>query len=83
LGWYQVFTDDLMILSDFVWKAAILPLTPAVVDRTILIRQSHRVKTPDAVITATALEYGLTFLKRNLADFKKISALIVLNPFNL
>lgn len=38
---------------------------------------------PDAIIAATALVYHHTLVSRNLADFKKIPGLIVIDPYTL
>ena len=37
--------------------------------------------TADAIIAATALEYGLPLVTRNADDFKHIAALELMNPF--
>ena len=57
------------------------PLQEAIVQRTILVRQQHRVRLPDAVIAATALERGVPLVTRNVRDFQGIPGLTLLNPF--
>lgn len=47
----------------------------------IKIRRNYRLKLPDAIIAATALHLGLPLITRNVKDFKSISELRVLNPF--
>ncbi|MDZ7810635.1 MAG: type II toxin-antitoxin system VapC family toxin [Arhodomonas sp.] len=37
-------------------------LTHAIEDRAIVLRQNHRIKLPDAIIAATALEYSYRLL---------------------
>ena len=83
LGWHGVSASDLMPLTDFINKATIFPLDPPTVQQTIILRQYHKIKTPDAIIAATALIQGLTLVSRNTADFKQISQLQVINPFDL
>lgn len=83
LGWYGVSAIDLIPLTDFVNKATIFSLDPTVVQQTIILRQYHKIKTPDAIIAATALIHGLTLISRNVSDFKQISQLQVINPFEL
>jgi predicted nucleic acid-binding protein len=83
LGWNGVSASDLIPLTDFVNKATILPLEPPVVQQTIILRQYHKIKTTDAIIAATALIHGLTLVSRNVSDFKQISQLKVINPFEL
>ena len=83
MGWFKVSSEDLTPLSDFVNKATVYPLIPAIVDQTIILRQSNRIKIPDAIIAATALVHNLTLLTRNTADFKQILGLRLSNPYDL
>lgn len=66
---------------DFLSYAVVLPLTPEVAERTILLREKHSIKVPDAIIAATALTYDLTLITRNASDFKDIQELTIENPF--
>jgi predicted nucleic acid-binding protein len=43
-----------------------------VADRVVEIRKNHRIKLPDAIIAATALNHDLVLLTRNTEDFKKL-----------
>lgn len=83
LGWHGVSASDLIPLTDFVNKATIFPLDPPIVQQTIILRQYHKIKTPDAIIAATALIHGLTLISRNVSDFKQVAQLKVINPFEL
>jgi predicted nucleic acid-binding protein len=62
-------------------RLAELPLTADVAERTIHIRKQLRIKVPDAIIAATALEYSLQLVTRDTTDFAKIDALKLINPF--
>lgn len=57
----------------------VLPLDEAVTQQTILLRQQHRVKLPDAIIAATVRAHGLAFLTRNVSDFQVLAGVVVLN----
>ena len=83
LGWHGSSSSDLIPLTDFVNKATIFSLEAPIVQQTIVLRQYHKIKTPDAIIAATALIHGLTLVSRNVADFKQITQLQVINPFEL
>ena len=48
-----------------------MPLSEAIVERTIRLRRSSRIKLPDAVIAATALELGYE-LMTNDATLAKV-----------
>ncbi|WP_084178862.1 PIN domain-containing protein [Fimbriimonas ginsengisoli] len=39
-----------------------IPLSSAVVERTVAVRRAHRLKLPDAVIVATALEFDFDLM---------------------
>ncbi|MBD2233839.1 type II toxin-antitoxin system VapC family toxin [Phormidium tenue] len=58
-----------------------LPLTSEVAERTIQLRKHFKIKVPNAIIAATALEYSLQLITRNTADFSKIESLRLANPF--
>ncbi|HSF32794.1 MAG TPA: type II toxin-antitoxin system VapC family toxin [Candidatus Tectomicrobia bacterium] len=58
-----------------------IPLHEAVVQRTITLRQQYRIRLPDALIAATALDLGFPLVTRNTQDFQAINDLIMLNPF--
>ncbi|MDP2188131.1 MAG: PIN domain-containing protein, partial [Sphingobacteriaceae bacterium] len=51
--------------------------------KTAEIRKSHKIKLPDAIIAASALAFDLTLITRNVADFRNIDGLTLLNPFDL
>ena len=44
------------------------------------LRRQHAIRTPDALIAATAMQNGLTLVTRNLRDFRKVSGLRVEPP---
>jgi predicted nucleic acid-binding protein len=54
-----------------------------IINQTISIRQKLKLKLPDAIIAATALAYNLTLITRNIADFKNIENLNLLNPYEM
>ncbi len=71
------------ILESFVKESAVFDLDSLVVNQTILICKSNRIKLPDAIIAATASVYDLILVTRNIVDFKKISGLTLLNPWDI
>jgi len=70
------------IIKEFIKNANILPLSKKVVAECIKIRRSKKIKTPDAIIAATAIVYDLTLIT-NDNDFKNIRNLQTLNPFDI
>ena len=58
-----------------------LPLTNEIADQAITLRQEYRLKTPDAIIAATAIVFDCTLVSRNDKDFQQLPNLLYLNPF--
>ena len=52
-------------------------VTPEVIDEAIRIRKAIRIKTPDAIIAATALVQNSLLVTRNVTDFKRVPGLTV------
>jgi|SRR5690606_7216929 len=71
------------VLSDFMETSLIFDLSNDVVNKTILLGKNHKIKLPDAIIAATALVYDLTLLSRNVIDYKGISKLQIVNPYDM
>lgn len=76
--------EELQELDDFLNLGQQYYVTDNIANQTILIRRAlSKLKTPDAIIAATALVYNHTLLSRNLADFKHIQGLTVLDLYTL
>ena len=58
-----------------------LPLDEEVIRQAIPLRQQKKMSLADAIIAATALEYGVPLVTRNVDDFKHIPGLQIINPF--
>ncbi len=58
-----------------------LSLDEEIIRRAIELRQQKAMKLGDAIIAATALEFGVPLVTRNEGDFKHIPGLLVINPF--
>ena len=60
---------------------AVRPVTEAVIDKSIELRQRRRsMKTVDAIIAATALQMGSPLATHNTSDFDWIDTLDVVDP---
>lgn len=64
-------------------SSVIIPLNEDIIKATISIRKEHKIKTPDAIIAATAVVFGYTLITRNTKDFKRINNLKIINPFSI
>jgi len=56
-------------------------VTSDIIDRAIEIRRKTKVKAPDAIIGASAVVLRCNLITRNVADFKAIDGLKVIDPF--
>ncbi len=81
LCWKNPTTKDLEVINSFIKDALVIELLQTVKHKTAEIRRAYKIKLPDAIIAATALEYDLTLLSRNLSDFESIEGLKMLNPW--
>jgi predicted nucleic acid-binding protein len=54
-----------------------------VVKRCIEIRRNRKIKTPDAIIAATALAKNYTIITNNEKDFAHIEGLKIINPHKI
>ncbi|MBI2966358.1 MAG: type II toxin-antitoxin system VapC family toxin [Bacteroidetes bacterium] len=82
LGWYKITPKQTGKLMSFVSNAIIHNLSEPIIIQTIQLRQKHKIKTPDAIIAATALINNLTLITRNTNDFINIEGLKLFNPFD-
>lgn len=57
-----------------------LPVDRAVAERAGRLRRATAIRTPDALIAATALEHGLVLLTRDARDFEGVVGLRVKAP---
>jgi predicted nucleic acid-binding protein len=58
-------------------------VSAAIIERAIEIRRAVRLKTPDAIIAATALIYRATLVTRNVRDFSVVAELTVIDRASL
>ncbi len=80
---YQTTSAADKLLKNFVNDSLVLDLRDEVVNKTISIRKQSKIKTPDAIIAATAIVNKLTVITRNTRDFIPIKGLKVLNPYDI
>ena len=82
LSWVNPDKSKEQIVEAFVQDATVLALTPAVVAQCVSIRRSRKIKTPDAIIAATAIVNNLTLVTSD-SDFDNIQGLKVIDPSGL
>ena len=74
LSWQKLISDKELNgkALDFISHATVYDLDNTIADKTIENRQKYRIKTPDAIIGATALVHGFEIVTNNVDDFKKL-----------
>lgn len=80
LGFSTIPANELLILTSLFNESYNLPLTDAIVDQAVQLRQARRMSLGDAIIAATALEHDLELWTVNIEDFKHIEGLKVSSP---
>ena len=71
-------------MEDFIRMAEVIPLDEKVTDTAIKLRRIYKkLKLGDAIIAATALEYDFILITHNIDDFRNISKLKILNPYQI
>ena len=83
LGYPDISSDEEAIINQFLSLVEILPCDEIVVNRVIKLRRmSKKLKLPDAIIAATAIEYQLTLVSRDKVFNLSLSQLPLINPDN-
>lgn len=73
--------DYRLYFEEFFGVVEVLPISNAVLDQAVALRQMRRMTLGDAIMAATALVYGITLVTRNIDDFRWIAELTLINPF--
>jgi predicted nucleic acid-binding protein len=63
----------------FISGCTIIEINNEIAEKTIVIRKRNKIKTPDAIIAATAIVHHLTLITSD-NGFNNIAGLMVLNP---
>jgi predicted nucleic acid-binding protein len=71
------------LIKDFIADSSIFNINPEIVNICVKIRKGKKIKTPDAIIAATALANGFTLVTDNEKDFEGIPKLKIINPKKL
>lgn len=82
LGYHLLFEQQRQYFEEFFQVAQVLPISQAVLNQAVALRQQRRMTLRDAIIAGTALVYEATLISRNTNDFRWIAELELLNPFD-
>jgi len=84
LGYQFKNIEEHDLLTEICNIIEVVPLSDEIADATIKLRQKHRIKTPDAIIYATALVKNVPLLTNNIKDFISLDENVkLINPFDL
>jgi len=78
LGFHGLTAEDKDYFEAVFAEFPVVPIDAEIIDRAIQIRRSHRTRTADAIIAATALKLDCPLLTADTRDFLRISELKVL-----
>ncbi len=67
-------------IANFISDSNIFDIAPDVIQQCVKIRKGKKIKTPDAIIAATALARGYTLVTSNEYDFLHIAKLKIIDP---
>lgn len=82
LSW-KIDTPVMIKVENFINDSTIHNLDSDVVKCCIEIRRNKKIKTPDAIIAATALAKDYAIITNNEKDFANIEGLKIINPHKL
>ncbi len=71
--------EKMLLFLDY---SDIIPLSQDIIEKTIAIKKSIKIKTPDAIIAATAMVNDLTLITNDESDFSRVKELKIFNPYN-
>ena len=82
LGYHQLDEEERQYLEAIFRLAQVLPLSQAVLDHAVALRQQRKMSLGDALVAGTALAQGLKLVTRDVEDFQWIQGLSLLNHFD-
>ena len=80
LGFKEITKGEIKSISKMLYSGELVYINDDIAQQTINLRQKHKIKTPDAVIAATALVHNAELWTANTSDFSSIEGLKLHNP---
>ena len=80
LGFHRLTSTEKQYLEAFFAAAEVLPLTRAILDEAVRLRQHRKMTLGDSLIAATCLVHRRTLVTHNTADFTWVPELTVVDP---
>ena len=80
----KISESELLSLNNFIEIVTVFDIIKIeIVLICIDLRKKYKLKLPDALIAATAINNGLILITRNIKDFENISELTTINPYEV
>lgn len=80
LGFKEITKGESKAINKMLDSGELVYIDSGIAQRTIDLRQKYRIKTPDAIIAATALNNNSELWTANTSDFSNIEGLKLHNP---
>jgi predicted nucleic acid-binding protein len=77
---YPFSADEEQIVRAFLHELRLIEISFSVMELSVEIRRTKKMKLPDAIIAASAIHHDLILVTRNIKDFKG-TAIKTLDPF--
>ena len=77
------YRDATKAMEEFIALAKVIEINKSIIEATVSLRKSKRIKLPDAIIAATAIVTDRILITRNTVDFANIDGLTFVNPWNI
>ena len=81
LGFHRLKEDDHRSFAVFFDSVPIIPITSEIAEHAVRLRQQRKMSLGDALIAATAIVENITLVTNNTKDFKWITSLTIIDPF--
>jgi predicted nucleic acid-binding protein len=76
LGFTGISAKEVLAISGFLANIQVLPISAEVEEQVIALRQSRKIKLPDAIVAATALVHGLELLTLDQSLARSFQAMV-------
>ncbi len=80
LGFQQITNSEARSINKMLDAGELIYIDNDIAQQTIVLRQKFKIKTPDAIIAATALVNDAELWTANISDFSSVEGLKLHNP---
>jgi predicted nucleic acid-binding protein len=81
LGYFKLDPSDEAFFKQIFNTIPVLDIDSEIILKATKIRKAHNMTLGDAIVAATALQYQLPLMTRNIRDFQHLPDLVIVNPF--